>query len=169
MNKLLPRFISILFISFMVSPLYAASFDCSKATIEAEKAICADLHLGAWDELLSNKWSTIEKNNELINSQKSWLTIRDQCGSDKECIAALYKIRMMQEPFLKKDEEHPADEKWQDDVWVADAINETSVIASINGRTTYGDSQVRFTKDNCSMGNLFTTVYTTSNNPDLVL
>ena len=52
---------------------------------------------------LSNKWSTIE-NNELIISQKSWLTIRDQCGSDKECIAALYKIRMMQEPFLKKDE-----------------------------------------------------------------
>ena len=52
--------------------------------------------------------------------------------------------------------------------FAVDAINETSVIASTNGRTTYGDRlRVRFTKDNCSMGNLFTTVYTTSNNPDL--
>ena len=163
------RLVLVLLFSFLVSPLYAASFDCSKATTEAEKAICADLSLGAWDELMSSKWSTIEKNNELINSQKSWLTIRDQCGSDKECITALYKIRMRQDPFLKNDEEHPfAEEKWQDEVWVVDAISEESVIASINGQTTHGDRlRVRFIKDNCDVGNLITTVYTTSDNPNL--
>ena len=163
------RLIPILLFSFLVSPLYAASFDCNKATTETEKAICADPELGIWDELMSTKWLSIKKNSAVINRQKSWIITRDQCRSDKECILSLYKKRMKQIPFLNNDEKHPfVEEKWQDEVWVVDAISEESVIASINGQTTHGDRlRVRFIKDNCDVGNLLTTVYTTSDNPNL--
>ncbi|MFL2767098.1 MAG: hypothetical protein ACJ0DF_13595 [Paracoccaceae bacterium] len=43
------RFISILLFSFLVSPLYAASFDCNKATTETEKAICSSAQQGDVD------------------------------------------------------------------------------------------------------------------------
>ena len=46
------RFISILLFSLLVSPLYAASFDCSKATTHSGKIICEE-SLPALDELAS--------------------------------------------------------------------------------------------------------------------
>lgn len=39
------RFLLILFFSFLMSPLYAASFDCNKANTETEKAICSSVEL----------------------------------------------------------------------------------------------------------------------------
>lgn len=39
--RLIPIFLS----SCLMSPLYAASFDCNKATTETKKAICTDPEL----------------------------------------------------------------------------------------------------------------------------
>ena len=45
------RLVLILLFSFLVSPLYAASFDCNKATTETKRAICADPELPTLDEV----------------------------------------------------------------------------------------------------------------------
>ena len=44
------RFLPILLFSFVVSPLYAASFDCKKATSETEIAVCFDLGYQAFEK-----------------------------------------------------------------------------------------------------------------------
>ena len=43
------RFLPILLFSFLVTPLYAASFDCNKANTETEKAICTSAYEGDVD------------------------------------------------------------------------------------------------------------------------
>ena len=78
------RLIPILLFSFLVSPVYAASFDCSKATTETEKAICADPHLSALDELMAEKFLSIE-GPKPIDEQRSWLSERNKCD-DKDCL-----------------------------------------------------------------------------------
>ena len=40
------KLVSILLFSLLVSPLYAASFDCNKATTETEKVIYTDQSVG---------------------------------------------------------------------------------------------------------------------------
>ena len=66
------RLFCVLSFGFLVSPLYAASFDCNKATTETEKAICADPELSALDDLLGIAWNTSKKLVS-IDSQKKWL------------------------------------------------------------------------------------------------
>ena len=44
-----PRLVIILLFSFLLSPLYAASFDCNKATTEKAKAICTSAYEGDVD------------------------------------------------------------------------------------------------------------------------
>ena len=44
------RLISIFLLSFLVSPLYAASFDCNKAAKEIEIAVCFDLGYQAFEK-----------------------------------------------------------------------------------------------------------------------
>ena len=58
--------------------------------------------------------------------------------------------------------------EWIEDTWVIDHQETNYTIASVNGKVTHGDRlRVRFTKNNCSVGNLFTTVYTMADNPNL--
>ena len=53
------RFLVIFLFCLMVSPLFAASFNCSKATTETEIAICADPELSALDEDLGFIYSAL--------------------------------------------------------------------------------------------------------------
>ena len=71
------KLVSILLFSFLVTPLYAASFDCNKATTETEKAICADPELSALDELMSEKFLSIE-GPKPIAEQRNWLSVMYQ-------------------------------------------------------------------------------------------
>ena len=64
------KFISILLFSFLVSPLYAASFDCSKATTETEIAICNDPELSALDERMSKAYSGARHSEDGTNLNK---------------------------------------------------------------------------------------------------
>ena len=66
------RLISILLFSFLVSPLYAASFDCNKATTETEKAICADPELSALDAEMGKAWKQqAQISNRRLKEQKA--------------------------------------------------------------------------------------------------
>ena len=89
--------VSLLFsLSLWSLPTHAASFDCSKASTETEKAICNDNELGALDERLSNAYAIAKKfgNAQLVKSeQKSWLKLRDTCGNSL-CIKNKYVGRL---------------------------------------------------------------------------
>ena len=108
------RFISIILFSFLVTPLYAASFDCNKATTETEKAICTDPELSALDEFLGITWEkykiritnnteikfgSITKNppikiEDAKTAQRDWIEERNKC-SNEECLKSEYKNRLV--------------------------------------------------------------------------
>ena len=78
----------------------AASFDCRKATTETEIAICADSRLSAIDNLLNRIWN--EKGSATQNyrsEQLQWISERDKCFSNSECIEEAYISRLYEEPF----------------------------------------------------------------------
>ena len=87
------RFITILLFSFLVSPLYGASFDCNKATTETEKAICADPELSALDDLLNIAWNKSKKLVS-IDSQKKWLQKRNLCENNNDCLRKEIGLRI---------------------------------------------------------------------------
>ena len=58
--------------------------DCSKATTE-QKAICADPHLSALDELMAEKFLSIEGPKPI--DEQSWLS--ENKYDDKDCLRRL--------------------------------------------------------------------------------
>lgn len=81
------RFLPILLFSFLVTPLYAASFDCNKATTETEKAICADPELSALDEKLAQMWGASSRSKDEIRKQREWLAVRNNLQKNPLCKA----------------------------------------------------------------------------------
>lgn len=75
----------------------AASFDCSKAITETEKAICADPELGALDEALGLQWSRMSSIFPRSN-QFDWIERRDNCDNNS-CIKREIEERI---DFLKE-------------------------------------------------------------------
>jgi uncharacterized protein YecT (DUF1311 family) len=73
-----------------------ASFDCTKAGTNVEKAICNSVGLAAYDKSLSQTYkharnyyrtqNDSEAVKELRGSQKAWLKQRDNCGADAKCL-----------------------------------------------------------------------------------
>ena len=78
---------------------YAAGFDCSKAALAAEKAVCADSTLSGMDSALSTMWKqTLAGGGDaptLKAAQRDWLKQRDSCGSDNACLSKRYRERML--------------------------------------------------------------------------
>ena len=80
----------------------AASFDCTKATTETEKAICNDPELSALDDRLSGvyvKGRQVTKNVsgsnlKIQNDQIDWLNKRNQCGPETSCLLNAYQTRI---------------------------------------------------------------------------
>jgi hypothetical protein len=66
----------------LVSPLYAASFDCNKATTETEKAICADPELSALDEFIAASYNLSRNGSsdkqKVLTEQRAWIEERDK-------------------------------------------------------------------------------------------
>jgi uncharacterized protein len=83
-----------------VSPAAAASFDCKKAKLPAEVAICGDPTLSSEDEALASEYSPLVKSawpddaKKIKAEQKAWLAERNACGSDKQCIMGSYRERL---------------------------------------------------------------------------
>lgn len=80
--------------------LFAASFDCSKASTETEKAICSDSELSAMDEAMAVIYSNALKSDNsatIKNDQRIWLKkILTPCKGNRECIRNAYAARTRQ-------------------------------------------------------------------------
>ena len=74
-----------------------ASFDCAKAGTIAEKTICSDVGLAAYDKSLAQAYNLVlayyrsrsdTKSTiaELQTFQRKWIAKRDQCGNDIVCM-----------------------------------------------------------------------------------
>ncbi|WP_127478414.1 lysozyme inhibitor LprI family protein [Sulfurivermis fontis] len=84
---------------FAAAPVWAASFDCSKATTTVEKLICSEPELSALDEQLSKAYAGAKEaagsSQALIADQRRWLAERNRCA-DAACIKLAYTARLAQ-------------------------------------------------------------------------
>lgn len=83
-------------------PASAASFDCRKASIAAEKVICGNANLSQLDTRTSGMYFTILGNDlppsklaQVKNTQHRFLTTRNACGYDVNCLVDAYTSQMM--------------------------------------------------------------------------
>jgi len=89
--------------SLMVTPTFAASFDCEKASTTVERLICLDSNLSAQDEALSKAYIEarqkldVEGKSKLKKEQVAWLSERNTCSS-ANCLQTLMSSRI---EFLK--------------------------------------------------------------------
>jgi uncharacterized protein len=95
------RIILIALIAAMAAgPAGAASFDCKKAKLPAEIAVCSDPTLSSQDEELARQYLPLVKSapaapaKEIKAEQKAWLAERNACGADKQCIMGSYRERL---------------------------------------------------------------------------
>jgi uncharacterized protein len=84
----------------VASPASAASFNCKRAKLPAEIAICADTSLGAQDDELAHEYGPLlelaatDDVKAIKKEEDAWLASRNACGSDKQCIAGRYRERL---------------------------------------------------------------------------
>lgn len=75
------------------------SFDCDKASTNAEKIVCSDDELARLDNELANAYKNAlnsldnASKKQLTNEQKSWLKTYNQC-TDKECVKYHLQMRI---------------------------------------------------------------------------
>ena len=80
---------------------FAASFDCTKARSEVEKAICKNDELGKLDEDLSEAYKVAVKNHPVQNyvraRQREWIKDNNSCDKDRlvACLKARYAKRIV--------------------------------------------------------------------------
>ena len=87
-------------ILFFQSLAFGASFDCSKASTNVEKTICASKTLSELDEQLASAYkSTVSMStnpDKVISQQWDWLrNVRNKC-KDENCLKNAYKDRLAQ-------------------------------------------------------------------------
>jgi ankyrin repeat protein len=86
------------FLLVIAGNVFAASFDCEKATSEVEKLICGDEELSKLDDSLNRAYLLALKRKDIkaetIENQKQWLkNERDTCRN-AGCIKAAYETRI---------------------------------------------------------------------------
>ena len=78
----------------------AASFNCNRARLPSEIAICGNEELGTLDQDMALLYyAAIDKNigEDIVlikRTQKKFLIQRDACGYDEGCIGEVYKRRI---------------------------------------------------------------------------
>lgn len=81
---------------------YAASFDCSRATIQTEHAICENLDVNDADVRMATSYKIVNKlmpmgtRSAIRDEQIKWLAMRDRCGTGVPCLKEVYKMRQQQ-------------------------------------------------------------------------
>ena len=94
----------------LLSPsVFAASFDCNKASTFVEKAICADSEISSLDESLSSSYRSAladsSKANAIKLGQHDWIKKRNLC-KDEVCLKNSYiqriKALAIDNPLPKK-------------------------------------------------------------------
>ncbi len=82
--------------------LFGASFDCTKAKSDVEKAICQDDELSKLDEKLSSFYIEIldgtfskEEQENIKQAQRNWIKERNECKVGLiDCLVDKYKLRL---------------------------------------------------------------------------
>lgn len=68
------------------------SFICKGNLSAAERAICSDPELSAWDRAMAKVYRLTDRSDvELANRQSAWLARRDRCGAKRTCLLAFYR------------------------------------------------------------------------------
>ncbi|WP_181403894.1 lysozyme inhibitor LprI family protein [Aliarcobacter cryaerophilus] len=85
--------------SLLITSIYAASFDCKKASTFIENTICNDTELSKLDDELAKAykkvWNSMSDKTELKKEQFDWLkNSRDKCMS-LECLKTSYTNRVL--------------------------------------------------------------------------
>jgi hypothetical protein len=71
----------------MYSILSAASFDCRRAVLPIERAICSDPCLSKLDGKMGEAYRPLSHRPNVRQEQRAWLRQRNQqCGADVECL-----------------------------------------------------------------------------------
>lgn len=105
------------FISF---PLFAASFNCTKASQTVDKIICQDPSLNLKDSYMGLLYLSISGDSsnikqKLMHSQKQWLDERNRCTT-APCITKAYDQRIAElkqyHPSISKVNNAPLKGKW---------------------------------------------------------
>lgn len=74
----------------------AQSFDCGKARLDAEIAICESARLSRLDEEMASLYFGLPQyvREDIKGAQVRWLRRRNACGYDRRCIARAYRRRI---------------------------------------------------------------------------
>jgi len=76
---------------------FRPSFDCAKASNDAERIVCSDSQLAALDVKMSDLYrrglSSVTDTNVFLGEQQVWLSERDDC-TDKQCLVVSYNDRI---------------------------------------------------------------------------
>jgi uncharacterized protein YecT (DUF1311 family)/ATP-dependent protease ClpP protease subunit len=76
------------------------SFDCGKASIPTEFALCRDSVLAAYDLEMVRVYKGLRRRldkagaKRLLADQRKWLKVRNGCGGDAPCLLAIYQQRI---------------------------------------------------------------------------
>jgi uncharacterized protein len=86
------------------------SFDCANASSTVEKAICEDANydIAARDAAMSRLYSAVKGqggHEALLAGQKEWLSRRDACDSDRDCLSRVYDERLAELASAAGDEQ----------------------------------------------------------------
>lgn len=83
-------------VSFGPAPADAQSFDCAKARLPTEIAICDSRRLGRLDEEMASLYFGLPHyvRKDLERDQRRWLRRRNACRYDEQCIARSYRRRI---------------------------------------------------------------------------
>lgn len=101
MDKKIVMFCLFALIAIFIIPslIFAASFDCAKATSDVEKVICSNADISKLDDELSELYKHVyadsadKEQKQLKLDQLSWLKKRNACLS-RTCIRDAYKTRL---------------------------------------------------------------------------
>ncbi|MBB5545747.1 lysozyme inhibitor LprI family protein [Paraburkholderia fungorum] len=79
---------------------YAASFDCNRARLPDEKAICASRQLSELDVEMSVRFQmmmglvAMGTRGDMGEEQQAWLRARKKCAANQTCLLAAYRQRI---------------------------------------------------------------------------
>ena len=94
----LPLIMTVALFALPAAGAFAASFDCHRATREAEKTICADTELSKLDEQLATAYENEQPRDShpaaVKSVQRQWIRLRNDCGQGTECLRRLYEERL---------------------------------------------------------------------------
>lgn len=78
----------------------AASFDCGRARLPDEKAVCASRQLSELDVEMSVRYQMLTglvamgTRGDMQDEQQAWLSTRKACGGNRSCLLGAYRKRI---------------------------------------------------------------------------